>query len=176
MNNGIIVNTPVFAEAGFVIQIHIVAAVTAFFLGSFVLWRKKGGRIHRILGRLWVLVMTIVAGGSFFINELRVWGEYSPIHLLSVATLISLVLAIFYARKGMIRAHRQTMQSLYLGAMVVAGGLAFMPGRIMYRMLVEPVITLEVESSVAAAWQVPLVAAGAVAVAYYLYDFLKRRA
>ncbi len=36
------------------IQIHVAAAVIAFALGGFVLFRRKGDRLHRIGGKIWV--------------------------------------------------------------------------------------------------------------------------
>lgn len=124
-----------FFEASLATQIHIVAALGAALLGSFVLWRRKGGRLHKFNGRFWVALMAVTAASSFFIHEIKLWGDYSPIHLLSVWVLfISLPMAVVYVRRGNIKAHKQTMQATFVGGIVLAGGFTFLPGRMMHEM------------------------------------------
>ena len=124
-----------FFEASLVIQIHEIAAVLAFLLGAMVLWRRKGNASHRFAGRIWVGLMLTVAISSIFIHEIKMWGNYSPIHILTLVTLISLPLAIRFARRGNIHAHQQAMQGTYIGGMLIAGGLTFLPGRLNFEIL-----------------------------------------
>ena len=122
-----------------VIQIHAFAAIVAFGLGGWVLFRrKKGDAHHRALGKLWVALMVIVAVSSLFIWTIRLWGPFSPIHLISIATLVGLYRAVQYARRRQIKAHMNLMRGLYLGALVVAGVFTFMPGRIMNQVAFGP--------------------------------------
>jgi uncharacterized membrane protein len=114
-----------------VIQIHAAAAVAALLLGAFVLFRGKGDRRHRMLGKLWVGTMLVVAISSLFIWTIRMWGPFSPIHLLSILTLFLLWRAVSYARAHNIRLHKRTMQYTYIVALVVSGLFTFYPGRIM---------------------------------------------
>lgn len=123
-------------QASAAIQIHVYAAVAATFLGAYVFARRKGTKAHRLAGRLWVLLMVLVSVSSFAIHELKVWGQWSPIHILSIATLISLAAAVHLARRGQIRSHRFTMISTYAGALMIAGAFSFMPGRIMHEFAV----------------------------------------
>ncbi|WP_333780589.1 DUF2306 domain-containing protein [Hoeflea poritis] len=123
-------------QASPAIQIHVYAAVAATLLGVYVFARRKGTRAHRLAGRMWVLLMVVVCVSSFAIHELNVWGPWSPIHILSVATLVFLALAIRFARQGRIRSHRWTMISTYAGALLIAGAFSFMPGRIMHEFAV----------------------------------------
>jgi hypothetical protein len=58
-------------------------------------------------------------------------GPWSPIHLLSLATLYALWRGVTMARLRRIADHRRTMQLTYAGALVAAGFFTFMPGRIM---------------------------------------------
>jgi uncharacterized membrane protein len=118
-------------DASPVIQIHAFAAIAALFLGALVLFRRKGTPAHRFAGRLWAVLMVVVAGSSFFIHTIRLWGPWSPIHLLSIATLVFLAYAIFLIRRHNVAAHARVMKSLYVGALVVAGIFTFLPGRIM---------------------------------------------
>ena len=122
-----------FWNASLAVQIHVVTALVALVLGLIMFSRKKGGRAHRNLGKAWVVVMALVALSSFFIHQLRVWGLFSPIHLLSVFTLASLAWAIFMIRKRNVRAHEMTMKGLFMGGLVVAGALTFSRDLLMHR-------------------------------------------
>lgn len=128
-------NLAPFFAADPVVQVHVVSAVAAFFLGGAILWKRKGTAKHRLHGRIWVGLMVVTAMSSFFIHELRTWGLFSPIHLISVATLVSLAWAIHAIRKGRVRSHKYSMQGTYVGGLVIAGGFAFMPGRLMNRIV-----------------------------------------
>lgn len=119
-------------EASTAIQIHTAAAVLAFLLGGMILFRKKGDRLHRMGGRVWVALMLTVCLSSFFIHTIRLVGPWSPIHLLSIGTLVALARGVGLARARRIMEHRRTMQATYVGALLIAGFFTFMPGRIMY--------------------------------------------
>ena len=114
------------------VQVHAVAAMAAFGIGLAMLLRRKGGPGHRRLGQVWVGLMALTALSSFFIANLQTWGGWSPIHLLSAATLAALAYAVAMARAGRIRAHRTAMTALFAGALVITGGFTLMPGRIMH--------------------------------------------
>jgi len=116
------------------IQIHAFTAMTAFALGVFQLVAPKGTFRHRTTGWIWVGLMTVVAASGFWIHELRLWGPWSPIHLLSIFTLVMLPLGVWRAHTHHVPAHKWTMVSIFTGALVVAGIFTFAPGRIMYRM------------------------------------------
>lgn len=122
-------------DTTFAIQIHTVSAILAFLLGGLVLFRRKGDRLHRMGGRIWVGLMGMVCISSFFIHTLQLVGIWSPIHLLSAGTLVALVGGVRSAWLGRITAHQQTMQWTYFGSLILAGYFTFMPGRIMYRMV-----------------------------------------
>jgi uncharacterized membrane protein len=115
-----------------VIQLHAFAATAAFALGIVQLARPKGTLPHRTIGWIWVVLMLVVSATAFFIHEIRLWGPWSPIHLLAVFTLIMLPLAVARARRHEVARHRRTMIALFFGALVVAGAFTFLPGRIMH--------------------------------------------
>ena len=115
------------------IPLHAIMAMVAIILGGIQLSMKKGGAIHKLLGRIWVGLMLIVAISSFFIHEIKLWGAYSPIHLLSLWTIFSLGLAIYFVRVGNIKRHKQVMIVLYFFALILTGFFTFMPGRIMHQ-------------------------------------------
>lgn len=120
------------------IQVHAFAAMSAFVLGAVQIAAPKGTLPHRTLGWVWVALMAVVAISSFWIHEIRLWGPWSPIHLLSIFSPIMLVLAIWYARRHNVRDHKITMISIFFGALVVAGLFTFVPGRIMHAAVFGP--------------------------------------
>lgn len=117
------------------IPMHAFAALAAIVLGAVQLVLPKGTMLHRSLGWTWVILMTVVAVSSFFISEMRVWGAFSPIHLLSALTLFSLVLSIRAARSGQLRRHMQGMRMMYGLALLLTGAFTLLPGRIMHQVL-----------------------------------------
>ena len=113
---------------------HALFALTAVGIGVLVLARRKGTPSHKLLGRLWVALMAAVALSSFWIFEIRHGTGPSLIHLLSVWTLISLALAVWFIRRGNVRAHRGFMIGTFIG-LAAAGIGALAPGRALYRLL-----------------------------------------
>ncbi len=78
-------------DAPHIVQIHVACAATALVLGTFVLYRRKGNSLHKLLGRMWAALMLLTAFTSFFIFGFRVVGPFGPIHLLSVFTIFGIV-------------------------------------------------------------------------------------
>lgn len=129
MDLGPLLNAPV------QIQLHAFAALGAFSLGVVQLAAPKGTLPHRTVGYVWAALMLVVAITSFWIQDMRVWGPWSPIHLLSILALVMLPLGLYYARGHNVRGHRMTMLGLFLGALVIAGGFTLVPGRIMHKVM-----------------------------------------
>lgn len=117
------------------IAIHLAAALAAVVIGPLALWARRSGqvraRLHRAAGHAWVTLMLVTALSALFIRDFRLpnLAGYTPIHLLIPVTLVSLVLAFWYLYRGRIRAHRNTMISLYLSACVLSGALTLLPQR-----------------------------------------------
>ena len=120
------------------IQLHAFAALAAFALGAVQLAAPKGTIPHRLFGWLWAGLMLAVIISSFFIHEIRLWGPWSPIHLLSIFTLVTLPLAVLAARRHDVRRHRRAMTQLFVGALVIAGVFTLLPGRIMHAVVFGP--------------------------------------
>ena len=113
------------------IVFHLAFALAALALGGVVLARRKGTASHKMLGRIWASLMAAVALSSFWIFEIRQGVGPSLVHLLSVWTLISLACAIYFIRRGNVRAHKRFMIGSFLG-LAGAGAGALMPGRALY--------------------------------------------
>lgn len=122
-------------EAGPLITSHALAAIGALVLGALQLLAPKGTLNHRVAGYVWVALMLWIALSSFGIHKLQLVGPFSPIHLLSIFAIVSIIPAIRAARKKNIAAHRKAMISLYFYALVVAGLFTFLPDRVMNRVL-----------------------------------------
>jgi uncharacterized membrane protein len=122
-------------EAAPAIPFHAFAAMGAFVLGLVQFAAPKGTLPHRTIGFVWVGLMAVVAGSSFWIHQLRLVGPWSPIHLLSIFTLVMLPLAVWKAHSHQVAAHRRIMIYLFLGALLVAGLFTLVPGRVMHKVI-----------------------------------------
>ncbi|HEX9946678.1 MAG TPA: DUF2306 domain-containing protein [Allosphingosinicella sp.] len=118
--------------ADLALYVHLFTVIPAVPLGAYVLWREKGGAIHRLLGRIWGALMMVTALSTFWLQSLS--GGFSFIHLFSVLTLVSIPLAVWNARRGNIRAHRNAMRGVYVG-LISAGLLSALPGRFLGALL-----------------------------------------
>ena len=118
-----------------VIQIHAAAALLALLLGIWQMRLAKATQSHRVIGYAWGLLMLGIAVSGLFIHEIRMWGQFSPIHLLSLVIMVTVPMAILYARKGNAAAHGRAMRSIFWLALVVAGLFTLLPGRIFGLML-----------------------------------------
>ena len=126
--------TSFFAE-GLAVKLHLVLAVLALALGTWLMVRRKGTPSHKMLGRAWAAMMAVVAISSFWITGINGPGKFSVIHLLSVFTLGALVVAIWAIRSGRVRTHRFSMIGIYAGGLIGAGAGAFAPGRLISQLL-----------------------------------------
>ena len=117
------------------IPFHAMAAMLAIVIGAIQFSMKKGGIKHKALGYIWVSLMLFVSISSFFIHEIKLWGNYSPIHLLSIWTIFSVGLAIYFVRVGNIKRHRQVMIALYGFALILTGLFTLLPGRAMNQLV-----------------------------------------
>jgi uncharacterized membrane protein len=118
------------------IKVHAFAAMAAFALGVVQLSGPKGTAVHRVLGWLWVVLMLVICISAFWIHELRVFGPWSPIHLLAIFTLVTLPLGVLHARRHRVAQHRVFMVSIFGGALLIAGLFTFFPGRIMHAVVI----------------------------------------
>lgn len=122
-------------SAPLAIQIHAFFATAAMLLGAIVLFRRKGTRAHKLMGRVWVALMLVVATSAIFINEIRLIGPFSPIHIFVAMTYFGVWEGIREIRRGNVVAHQASMKSLYLGALLLTGAFTLLPGRRMHAVL-----------------------------------------
>ena len=115
-------------------------AIAAFFLGIFQLVAPKGTLPHKTLGLIWVLIMATVAISSIFIRpayygyDLPLVQWFSFIHLFTVLTFWGVMQGSFFLLRGgpRLKRHAGSFIGMFIGGLVIAGGFAFLPGRIMH--------------------------------------------
>ena len=112
--------------------------MAALGLGIVQFAAPKGTLPHRTIGWIWVLLMVTVAISSFWIHTIHLVGPFSPIHLLSIFTLIMVPLAVWRAHRHRVSDHRRIMIMTFIGALVIAGGFTLVPGRIMHTVVFGP--------------------------------------
>jgi len=123
-------------HAPLAVKLHVATVIPAFFLGTYlIVFSRKGAPHHRALGYIYLTLMTVTSIAALFIHSLMpkspVFG-WSPVHLFVPITLISVVSALYGARTHNVRMHRGAILGAYIGGILIAGSLAFMPGRIMH--------------------------------------------
>lgn len=117
---------------------HLATVVPAFFLGTYLLFSRKGSPIHKQMGKVYLILMVITA-----LITLLMTAKVGPtflehfgfIHLFSVLVLANVPTAFYAARAGHVIRHRNAMIGLYVGGIIIAGGFAFVPGRHLHNWL-----------------------------------------
>jgi uncharacterized membrane protein len=134
---GAIVTLEPLLNASLPIQIHVATVVPAFVLGTWqIFFSTKGSPLHRATGYTYLTLMAITAVSTLFIHELNPDGPFfglSWIHLFVPLTLFGVYGALVTARRHDIKGHRRAMVGVYAGALLIAGALSFLPGRIMHQ-------------------------------------------
>lgn len=113
--------------------IHLATILPCLPLGGYILWAKKGDALHKLLGKIWSILMLTTATATIFIGApgSGIAGSgFSFIHIFTILTFTSIPYAIWSVRRGDVEGHFRTMQGLYIGTFI-AGAFAFLPGRIM---------------------------------------------
>ena len=127
--------TPATYEAKQVaILIHLATVLPAIPLGLWVLLARKGDATHRMLGRIWAVLMLTAATSAIFIRTIN-HGQFSWIHLFVPVVFVALFRAIRAARMGRIAQHKRVMWTLYSAGLLLPGMFAFLPGRLLWHWL-----------------------------------------
>jgi uncharacterized membrane protein len=145
---------------------HVTAALVSVGLGVVQLSRRKGDARHRLLGRVWVVLMLWTAASSFWIRHLRD-GAFSWLHVLSLVTLVTVTLGVLAIRRGDVRGHRGNMVGSWLGSGIAMVFAVALPTRM--------IPTFAVDEPVGAAAALATLTAATVALVV-VGDRLARRA
>ncbi|MGI9461198.1 MAG: DUF2306 domain-containing protein [Alphaproteobacteria bacterium] len=122
-----------------IIQIHLLFAVLGLLLGISQLVLPKGTLRHKIIGYMFVCFLAVLSLVSFFIRELfpamglgAVFFGFSPIHLLSIFVLYSLIKAMSAIKQGNVKQHEKSMKGIFFYGLILAGTFTFFPGRLLF--------------------------------------------
>lgn len=123
-------------HAPLAIKIHVATVTPAFAIGTWQIFlSRKGQPLHRAIGYVYLALMTVTATSALFIHALMPngpFGGFSPIHLFVLLTLLGVFGALHGAYTHNIAQHKRSMVAVYIGGILIAGTLAFVPGRIMH--------------------------------------------
>ncbi len=111
--------------------IHTFAAFSSLAIGTAMWLSRKGTTPHKLMGRLFVLLMAVTAFSALFIRYIND-GTFSFIHLFVPLTFFAIWETIYFVRKGNIKRHKRAVQGLFFGALLIPGVLSFLPGRTMW--------------------------------------------
>ncbi|WP_055436842.1 DUF2306 domain-containing protein [Lacinutrix algicola] len=115
--------------------LHLFTVLPAFIIGTISLALKKGTQLHKVLGRIYMVLMLFTATVTLFMPAAvgpTVFNHFGWIHLFSFLTLYTVPTAYTAIKKGNIKAHKRKMILLYFGALIIAGAFTFMPGRYLH--------------------------------------------
>jgi uncharacterized membrane protein len=116
------------AEWTVLIAVHAIAAAYSILFGAVqILRRVKGGSVHRVIGRIWVVAMYTVILTSFGIRTID--GGFNWLHGLSLVTFCTVSIGLWAARTGRIHSHRSFMTGSYFGILGAFIGVIAVPER-----------------------------------------------
>ena len=107
-------------------------------LGIVQLTAPKGTLPHRTIGWIWVALLAIIAISSFWIHKIRLWGPFSPIHLISIFALVMLPIGVWRRTRHKVTRTPPHDDRDFFGGLVIAGLFTFVPGRIMHEVFSAP--------------------------------------
>jgi uncharacterized membrane protein len=122
------------------VYLHLATILPAFIIGTYLLLKKKGTTAHRLLGKLYMLLMLSTAMITLLMPaELgpRLLGHFGFIHLFSFLVLYSVPSAYFAIKKGDLKRHRGNMIGLYVGGLLIAGSFALLPNRLLHEWILK---------------------------------------
>lgn len=117
--------------------LHLLTVVPCFIIGTVLLLLKKGTRIHKQFGRIYMILMLFTATVTLLMPAqvgARLFNHFGWIHSFSFLTLYTVPTAYLAIKKGNIKSHKRKMILLYIGAILIAGGFTFAPGRYLHNL------------------------------------------
>ena len=121
-----------------IMSAHLFTVLPAALLGTYLILRPKGTPSHRLLGKVYMILMLTTAALSLLIPAAvgtQLVGHLGLIHILSFVVLFSVPRAYFAARNHNLVHHKIAMIGVYVGGILVAGGFTLAPGRYLNQLL-----------------------------------------
>jgi len=116
---------------------HLATVVPCFLIGTVLLIIKKGTPIHKQMGRVYMVLMLITAAITLFMPAQvgpQFLGHFGWIHGFSFLAIYTVPTAYLAIKRGDVKSHQRKMVLLYFGAIIIAGGFTFFPGRYLYEL------------------------------------------
>jgi uncharacterized membrane protein len=114
---------------------HLVTVVPCMVMGAALFLMKKGTKIHKTIGKVYMILMMITGIITLFMPAKvgpQLFSHFGWIHSFSVLTLYSAPRAYFAIRAGNVKAHQYSMIGLYVGGILIAGSFTLVPGRFLH--------------------------------------------
>ncbi|MFC5626635.1 DUF2306 domain-containing protein [Algoriphagus winogradskyi] len=114
---------------------HLATVVPCIFIGAYLLLSKKGGKVHRTLGKIYMILMLLTAFIAIFLEAQvgpKLVNHFGYIHLFCLLVFWTVPTAYLAIRKGKVKTHQRKMILLYIGAIILAGGFTLAPGRYLH--------------------------------------------
>ena len=128
-----ILDLQAFWRAPLVTQGHVIAILTLALAGWGILGLRKGDRRHRLMGRTWVIAMSLMGIAALAIPH---GSSVVPAYLGGGLALALMAHAYWSIRRGRVRAHALSMTMLMVGLVFMAA-VALVPGRLIHDVLFE---------------------------------------
>ena len=113
-----------------IIWLHLGTIAVALGLTPVLLLRRRGDSRHRVLGWVWASAMFTTAVITLFVRVINP-GHLSPIHLLSLLTIVAVPRLVLQARGHRIAQHRRGVRTAVTFALLLAGILTLPFGRML---------------------------------------------
>ena len=117
---------------------HLGTIVLAAAIGGMLLAITKGTSLHRLFGKIYMLLMLVTSALTLFMRAEvgpTLFNHFGFIHLFSLLVLVSVPRAYIAARSHNVRSHKDSMLGVYIGAVLLAGAFTLMPGRYLHGLL-----------------------------------------
>ncbi|MEO9473930.1 MAG: DUF2306 domain-containing protein [Cyclobacteriaceae bacterium] len=119
----------------YLMYLHLATVVPCFLIGTILLLIQKGTNTHKYFGRVYMVLMLFTALVTLFMPAQvgpQILNHFGWIHGFSFLTIYTVPTAYFAIQQGNIKAHKRKMILLYFGAIIIAGGFTFTPGRYLF--------------------------------------------
>jgi uncharacterized membrane protein len=114
--------------------LHLATVLPALVIGAVLFINRKGTWNHKFLGKLYMILMLLTGLVTLFMPAKAgptLLGHFGFIHLFSLLVFYSVPSAYLAVRNNNMEAHRGEMIGLFVGGILIAGALAFSPGRLL---------------------------------------------
>ena len=115
--------------------LHLGTVFPAFLIGTFLLVKRKGSPVHKLLGKAYMSLMLFTAIVTLFMSAEvgpTILNHFGFIHLFRFLVLYLVPSAYIAVKNGNIKRHGANMIGLYIGGILIAGAFTLTPGRLIY--------------------------------------------